>query len=267
LLALPVCKKVARATYILKKESTTAHTSERRRAPGRGDNRRCVEERYDTVVFPVLVVRVRVVVVPDALRREVHVVYPRKTRTKSRQLASVHSPVIDRPIVNLHVASFRAATRINKPPTCESMMGPRYLKRRFCARRLKRAAPGDEVAGAVGISAWGAQDVRGVSGRAVRRGLHSSGASTARDALPPTTCGSDTRLMSNATAAFDTKYPTGARGRSGTRDGGRGERLRALWKVQALPGGSRTRSRLFQVVLGGSISLPAAPRRAPRARC
>ena len=42
----------------------TAHTSERRRAPGRGDNRRCVEERYDTVVFPVLVVRVRVVVVP-----------------------------------------------------------------------------------------------------------------------------------------------------------------------------------------------------------
>ena len=72
------------------------------------------------MVFPVLVVRVRVVVVPDALRREVHVVYPRKTRTKSRQLASVHSPVIDRPIVNLHVASFRAATRINKPPTCES---------------------------------------------------------------------------------------------------------------------------------------------------
>ena len=135
-------------------------------------------------------------------------------------------------------------------------------------RRLKRAAPGDEVAGAVGISAWGAQDVRGVSGRAVRRGLHSSGASTARDALPPTTCGSDTHAPHvNATAAFDTKYPTGARGRSGTRDGGRGERLRALWKVQAPSGGSRTRSRPFQVVLGGSIGVPAALTRAPRVRC
>ena len=224
------------------------------------------------MVFPVLVVRVRVVVVPDALRREVHVVYPRKTRTKSRQLASVmDSSFIDRPIVNLHVASFRAATRINPRHAVLEVHGISsvvFAAPPCAARRLKRAAPGDEVAGAVGISAWGAQDVRGVSGRAVRRGLHSSGASTARDALPPTTCGSDTHAPHvNATAAFDTKYPTGARGRSGTRDGGRGERLRALWKVQAPSGGSRTRSRPFQVVLGGSISLPAAPRRAPRARC
>lgn len=141
------------------------------------------------MVFPVLVVRVRVVVVPDALRREVHVVYPRKTRTKSRQLASVmDSSFIDRPIVNLHVASFRAATRINPRHAVLEVHGISsvvFAAPPCAARRLKRAAPGDEVAGAVGISAWGAQDVRGVSGRAVRRGLHSSGASTARDALPP----------------------------------------------------------------------------------
>ena len=37
-----------------------------------------------------------------------------------QKVGSSPQSVIDRPIVNLHVASFRAATRINKPPTCES---------------------------------------------------------------------------------------------------------------------------------------------------
>jgi len=57
------------------------------------------------------------------------------------------------------------------------------------------------VAGAAGISAWGAQDVRSVSGRTVRRGLHPSGASTARDALPRR----HARLASTADAVFDTR--------------------------------------------------------------
>ena len=42
------------------------------------------------------------------------------------------------------------------------------------------------------------------------------------------------RLVCNASAVSDwEKYPTGAPEKVGTRDGGRGERLRALWKVQA----------------------------------
>ena len=206
--------------------------------------------------------RVRVVVVPDALRREVHVVYPRKTRTKSRQLASVHSPVIDRPIVNLHVASFRAATRINKPPTCESKVH---------GISSVVSAPADRSAQPL-ETRWPA---RWASRRGARRMFAAyQGGPFVEVFTPQVRPRRETpsprrraRVMSVATAAFDTKYPTGARGRSGTRDGGRGERLRALWKVQTPPGGSRTRSRPFQVVLGGSISLPAAPRRAPRARC
>ena len=154
-----------------------------------------------------------------------------------------------------------AATRIKPPiPVCAAALSRPSWERPtvatdasarvvFATGRLKRAAPGEvggRRGGHLGLGRAGcSQRIR------ADRSSRSSPLRCVYGARRPPSTTRASRVDRGGRVRHAEKYPTGAPGRSGTLEGGRGERLRALWKegpgspawvpnaIETLPGGPR----------------------------
>ena len=153
------------------------------------------------------------------------------------------------------------ATRIKPPiPVCAAALSRPSWERPtvatdasarvvFATGRLKRAAPGEvggRRGGHLGVGRAGcSQRIR------ADRSSRSSPLRCVYGARRPPSTTRASRVDRGPRVRHAEKYPTGAPGRSGTLEGGRGERLRALWKegpgspawvpnaIETLPGGPR----------------------------
>ena len=153
------------------------------------------------------------------------------------------------------------ATRIKPPiPVCAAALSRPSWERPtvatdasarvvFATGRLKRAAPGEvggRRGGHLGVGRAGcSQRIR------ADRSSRSSPLRCVYGARRPPSTTRASRVDRGGRVRHAEKYPTGAPGRSGTLEGGRGERLRALWKegpgspawvpnaIETLPGGPR----------------------------